>query len=191
MKKKGSLAKPYTYHNDLLFMIELYDHDIDNNMKQKQGESSDGASDFEAVPSPEVVPIVKRRAKRKPPRRVSITKEIIELKAPSPTPEEALIEKITNYIENEERAKQNTDNDEDKLFLLSLLSDFKSIPDALKLDAKFDILNVLRHYRNIGGNSPKVSGSKRSKKSAAVSTTVNKTTEFCYVKCEDEESEEN
>lgn len=38
--------------------------------------------------------------------------------------------------------------EEDKQFLLSLLSDFRKISEDQKLDAKGDIINVIRHYRS-------------------------------------------
>ncbi|KAH9635209.1 hypothetical protein HF086_009549 [Spodoptera exigua] len=40
------------------------------------------------------------------------------------------------------------DNDPDKQFFLGLLNDFKAIHNENKLDAKSDIINVIRYYKN-------------------------------------------
>ena len=40
------------------------------------------------------------------------------------------------------------EDDEDKLFLLSLLSELRRVPTDMKLDVKCDLLNVFKHARN-------------------------------------------
>lgn len=43
--------------------------------------------------------------------------------------------------------KANSPDDPDKQFLLSLLPDFKCIPESAKLDVKVEIMNILKKYK--------------------------------------------
>ncbi|CAH0698500.1 unnamed protein product [Spodoptera exigua] len=58
---------------------------------------------------------------------------------------EILTESVTKNV-LEKLSKE--DNDPDKQFFLGLLNDFKAIHDENKLDAKSDIINVIRYYKN-------------------------------------------
>lgn len=49
-----------------------------------------------------------------------------------------------------ETSVDNADGeDEDRLFLLSLVKEFKKIPEDFKLDAKSDIIDVLKKWQRI------------------------------------------
>jgi len=49
----------------------------------------------------------------------------------------------------EERETAEDKDDEDKLFLLSLVSSFKNIPQECKLDAKAEFISLLKKYNNL------------------------------------------
>ncbi|CAI6375217.1 unnamed protein product [Macrosiphum euphorbiae] len=49
----------------------------------------------------------------------------------------------------EERKKAEDKDDEDTLFLLSLVSSFKNIPREFKLDAKAKFIGLLKKYHNL------------------------------------------
>lgn len=57
--------------------------------------------------------------------------------------ENALLQNISDNITK----KMSVDEDADRSFLLSMLQDFRKIHDDLKIDAKTEMLNVIKKYK--------------------------------------------
>lgn len=60
-------------------------------------------------------------------------------KKPLPSDEEVLFQALAK--------KANAPDDPEKQFLLSLLPDFKNIPESAKLDVKVEFMNILKRYK--------------------------------------------
>lgn len=124
-KKSGSAAtttKLYTYHEQLLFLKDIITD------KGKRDSGGAGTSDKQSEIILDEIPT------KKPKRGTKETSS-----------DDILIESLTkNVIEK----LNNVENDSDRQFLLCLLNDFKAIPAEDKLDAKSDIINVIRYYKN-------------------------------------------
>lgn len=64
-------------------------------------------------------------------------------------PEEDDTNKILKVLlERMQRKDEANENDGDRLFLLSLLSDFKKIPEYCKTDAKYEMIGLIRRFIN-------------------------------------------
>lgn len=129
-KKSGSAAsttKQYTYYDQLLFL-----KDVTNDRGQN-------VSNFDS-PSLQCSPPVQStedNARKRPRKHQSHSDDI-------------LIETLTTRLNDQlQKAEKQTSPpfDEDKAFLLSLLSDFKKIPEDWKLDAKGEIIQIIKNYR--------------------------------------------
>lgn len=118
-KRGGSATKLYIYHEELLFLDVL-------------NEGTGGRNSYDA-------PTAKRKNNKTQKKN-----------AKAASPEDTLIESLTkNIIEKitEVSSKHvRQENDEDRQFLLSLVEDFKNIPDEQKLNAKSDIIDVIKSY---------------------------------------------
>ncbi|KAL1488948.1 hypothetical protein ABEB36_014732 [Hypothenemus hampei] len=68
------------------------------------------------------------------------------------TEEQHLFHVLAENIKKKSATSPEQD-DPDKHFLFSLLKDFKSIPDHLKMDAKLEIMTILRKYNRLHGIS--------------------------------------
>ncbi|XP_050512218.1 uncharacterized protein LOC126888207 [Diabrotica virgifera virgifera] len=62
--------------------------------------------------------------------------------------EDIIPEKLSKRFEEKSQNSSNAE-EHDKFFLLSLVGDFKKINDQHKLDAKLEILNVIKHYQGM------------------------------------------
>lgn len=62
--------------------------------------------------------------------------------------EDELIEKLSKRIDEKPSSKLPIE-DEDKMFLLSLAGEFKHIKDQYKLDARSEIINVIKYFKGI------------------------------------------
>lgn len=134
-KKSGSAAstaKKYTFYDQLLFLKDV---------TEDKGESS---SNFDA-PSQENPPPT-LQSTRSPIEHVRKRQRKGQGNGDGEA-EEALIEKLTKKINAETDSSESLD--EDKSFLLSLLSDFKKISADWKLDAKLEILQVIKQYKTL------------------------------------------
>lgn len=124
-KGRGIVTKLYTYHEQLLFLKDLCE--------------GPGRRNSPAAPT----------AKRKNNSDKNRTKKQ-KKNAKAASPEDTLIKTITkNIVEkiNEINSKhERQENDEDRQFLLSLVNDLKNVPDEQKLNAKSDIINVIKSY---------------------------------------------
>lgn len=63
--------------------------------------------------------------------------------------EDKLFEALTAQFDRSEASSSSSDHP-DKLFLLSLVPDFSTIKEEYKLDAKAEIINLIRRYKAMG-----------------------------------------
>ncbi|KAJ0170005.1 hypothetical protein K1T71_014611 [Dendrolimus kikuchii] len=71
-----------------------------------------------------------------------------ETRKRKPPPAKTKLKKLSKQMrKNETSPISDPEHDEDKLFLLSLLSDFKKVSDDLKLDAKVEIMEIIKKYK--------------------------------------------
>lgn len=68
--------------------------------------------------------------------------------AKEPVIEEPLIVSQEKCKKDESQGAQGLNNDEDRLFMLSLVPELKKIPDYMKLETKCEILNVIKRARH-------------------------------------------
>jgi hypothetical protein len=65
--------------------------------------------------------------------------------------EDVLIEKLLKHVDKNfsysQIVKDNTEHDDNKLFLVSLIGDFKKISDEYKLNAKSEIIGIVTKYK--------------------------------------------
>ncbi|CAG9828128.1 unnamed protein product [Diabrotica balteata] len=75
-------------------------------------------------------------------------------KRSSATKEDNLIDQLTENLNRKCKENMSTRevDDDDKLFLLALHGDFKKISDDYKLDAKTEILSVLKKYKELSSD---------------------------------------
>ncbi|KAF9405686.1 hypothetical protein HW555_013690, partial [Spodoptera exigua] len=57
-----------------------------------------------------------------------------------------LLKILAERLQNKKDAREDVSEDGDRYFLLSLLNDFKRIPESRKMDAKYDIIGIIRKY---------------------------------------------
>lgn len=152
----GHKGKLYTYYTQLKFLNNLYGSDAMVIVDEKSGEASTQIEE----------------KKRKKTRRKSSETSLEDNDSVQPIITRS--DKPSNNETNKEsRYTNDVEFDEDKHFLLSLLSDFKKIPSEHKLDAKGDIINVIRHYRKTSGTLPPTNRSFYTNGIAALSTEAN------------------
>lgn len=121
--KSGSAAKrhrPYVYFDRLQFLSQLYETKPDSNEKNKQ--SGDGPT-------------------------ASTSKTTTKSSSANDTNEtNTLLKILAERLQNKKDAREDVSEDGDRYFLLSLLNDFKRIPESRKMDAKYDIIGIIRKY---------------------------------------------
>lgn len=83
----------------------------------------------------------------------SAKKSVSALKRKFNKTEEDLIEKLSKRID-EKPSSNLAVEDDDKLFLLSLAGEFKKIKDQYKLDARSEIINVIKYFKGISQHTP-------------------------------------
>ena len=130
-KKSGSAAftpKQYTFYDQLLFLKDVTE---DRGQNVSNFDSQQTCPPL-TVQSTEEDSVQKRTRKR----QTDSDGVLIE----------TLTMRLNDKLQKTER-QPSPPPDEDKLFLLSLLSDFKKIPDDWKLDAKGEIIQVIKNYR--------------------------------------------
>lgn len=121
--KSGSEAKrqrKYVYFDRLQFLSELYEIKPDSKEKNKQ--LCDNLTES----------TVKGKTKSSPAHDNNDTNTILKI--------------IAERLQNKKNAKEDDSEDGDRYFLLSLLNDFKRIPESRKMDAKYDIIGIIRKY---------------------------------------------
>ncbi|KAL4719998.1 hypothetical protein ACJJTC_004147 [Scirpophaga incertulas] len=57
-----------------------------------------------------------------------------------------LLKILAERLQNKRNSSEDVSEDGDRYFLLSLLNDFKRIPESRKMDAKYDIIGIIRKY---------------------------------------------
>lgn len=131
-RKSGSgvsTPKQYTFYDQLLFLKDV---------TQDKGQSISNFDTPSQTNPPPTVQSTEAEPKRQRKRQSY--------------GEDALIEKLTKNL-NDKLDKAERDPspppDEDKLFLLSLVSDFKKITADFKLDAKLEVIQVIKHYKSL------------------------------------------
>lgn len=119
--KSGSEAKKqrkYVYFDRLQFLSELYETKPASKEKNKQICDDPTASTSKSKRSP----------------------------ADDNNETNALLKILAERLQNKKNATEDDSEDGDRYFLLSLLKDFKRIPESHKMDAKYDIIGVIRKY---------------------------------------------
>lgn len=99
--------------------------------------SDNSQSDVEQETSTEGLDFLKPMPPKKPKNNVTHEDQ-----------QDKLFEALTAHFERSEAT--NTTDHPDKLFLLSLVPDFSTIKEEYKLDAKAEIINLIRRYKAIG-----------------------------------------
>lgn len=61
--------------------------------------------------------------------------------------EQRLYDVLAKSVETRMENQKLLEDDDDRLFLLSLVKEMKKVPEHLKIEAKFDILNVFKKYQ--------------------------------------------
>ncbi|KAJ8720506.1 hypothetical protein PYW08_005971 [Mythimna loreyi] len=61
------------------------------------------------------------------------------------TNKDAIEQQLVSVLSKKLEYKKEKESDDDKLFLLSLLSEFKKIPESNKLDARCEIIRVIKN----------------------------------------------
>ena len=59
---------------------------------------------------------------------------------------DSLVEVLKSSIQAREEREQNRENDDDRMFLLSLLQPIKAVPQELKLQVRSQIMQVIENY---------------------------------------------
>ncbi|XP_028175793.1 uncharacterized protein LOC114364014 [Ostrinia furnacalis] len=127
-KKSGAKTKLYKYHKQLLFLKDTM------TVKGWRDPGGAGTSNVQSEITPDEIPTKKpKRASKETSLETSSDNSNILI--------ESLTKNVMEKLSSEEK-------DSDKQFLLCLLNDFKAIPADDKLDAKSDIINVIRYYKN-------------------------------------------
>ncbi|CAK9292715.1 unnamed protein product [Gordionus sp. m RMFG-2023] len=72
--------------------------------------------------------------------------------------EKALSNNISSLLNVEKILKKiiETDDDEDRIFVLSLVGEIKKLPESLKIQAKISLLTTLKDYQDYQNLSPKM-----------------------------------
>jgi hypothetical protein len=128
--KSGSAAKkkcPYVFYNSLLFLkdtvsVNSKTKNITSNTKIKDEDEMIEGQHTVARPSSSISRRSKHNEKN---QNYDIGKELIG-------------------ILNKNVKKKNVEDDEDRLFFMSLVKDFKKIPEHLRMQTKLDVLKVIQ-----------------------------------------------
>ncbi|KAL4718840.1 hypothetical protein ACJJTC_014070 [Scirpophaga incertulas] len=121
--KSGSEAKTkrkYVYFDRLQFLSELYE--IKPDSKGKNNQTGDAAT----------------ASTSKSKTKNSSTNDNDETNT--------LLKILAERLQNKRNSSEDVSEDGDRYFLLSLLNDFKRIPESRKMDAKYDIIGIIRKY---------------------------------------------
>ncbi|XP_037300418.1 uncharacterized protein LOC119190952 [Manduca sexta] len=124
--KSGSAAtkiRPYPYYEQLLFLKVI----------EARPEKSDS---------------LKETCEESDHKKVSAKKNCTLKRKLNHKTEDDLIEKLSKRIDEKPSSKLPVEDD-DKMFLLSLAGEFKNIKDQYKLDAKSEIINVIKYFKGI------------------------------------------
>lgn len=123
--KSGSAAtkiRPYPYYEQLSFLKVIEERPDKSDSLEEKSEGNDH-------------------------NKESAKKSYSALKRRHKT-EDNLIEKLSKRID-EKPSSNLAVEDDDKLFLLSLAGEFKKIKDQYKLDARSEIINVIKYFKGI------------------------------------------
>ncbi|CAH2207421.1 uncharacterized protein LOC120637693 [Pararge aegeria] len=133
--KSGSAAlniRPYAYYQQMSFLKAIIEDRPDKTNSLQESEHTEITSG-ETENGQNKIP--RERNKRK------LTTKI--------TDENVLIEKLSKRLDEKTQNSRIDNEDEDKLFLLSLVGEFKKINEHYKLDAKTEILNVVKYFKGM------------------------------------------
>lgn len=133
--KSGSAAlniRPYAYYQQMSFLKVIIEDRPDKTNSLEESEHAEITSEESDNRQNK---INKERNKRK--LNTTITDENV------------LIEKLAKRFDEKSQNSRIVNEDEDKLFFLSLVGEFKKINEQYKLDAKTEILNVIKHFKGM------------------------------------------
>jgi hypothetical protein len=101
------------------------------------------ASNFERATEPEAAEISETQSSQGyiPPQKKKRNDDVISME---------MVNALKSSINSREESERH---DSDKFFLLSLLDDFKKIPDYSKNSAKIEMLNVVQKYQALRASS--------------------------------------
>lgn len=133
--RSGSAAlniRPYSYYQQMSFLKAIIEDRPDKTDSLQESEHAEITSEESENRQNK---INKERNKRK------LTTTI--------TDENVLIEKLSKRFDEKSQNSRIDNEDEDKLFLLSLVSELIKINEQYKLDAKTEILNVMKYFKGM------------------------------------------
>ncbi|KAK9892588.1 hypothetical protein WA026_020970 [Henosepilachna vigintioctopunctata] len=133
--KSGSAAlniRPYAYYQQMSFLKVIIEDRPDKTNSLQESEHTEITSE-ESENRQNKIP--RERNKRK------LTTTI--------TDENVLIEELSKRFDEKSQNSRIDNEDEDKLFLLSLVGEFKKINEHYKLNAKTEILNVVKYFKGM------------------------------------------
>ncbi|XP_047503722.1 uncharacterized protein LOC125058541 [Pieris napi] len=136
--KSGSAAKrksQYTYFNQLLFLKSVLDTNATENSLEEASQENESARSSDLETQQSASKSLRTKRKKKIPNEESDTDPLI-----------SVLHKTIATTQN--------DSNCDRLFLLSLLERFQTIPAAMKTKAKMEIMEIIEKYQpNYSGYS--------------------------------------
>ncbi|KAK9874467.1 hypothetical protein WA026_002812 [Henosepilachna vigintioctopunctata] len=133
--KSGSAAlniRPYAYYQQMSFLKVIIEDRPDKTNSLQESEHTEITSE-ESENRQNKIP--RERNKRKSTTTI--------------TDENVLIEELSKRFDEKSQNSRIDNEDEDKLFLLSLVGEFKKINEHYKLNAKTEILNVVKYFKGM------------------------------------------
>ncbi|XP_041975068.1 uncharacterized protein LOC121730189 [Aricia agestis] len=129
--KSGSAAKrksQYTYFNQLLFLKSVLDTNATENSLEEASQENESARSSDLETQQSASKSLRTKRKKKIPNEESDTDPLI-----------SVLHKTIATTQN--------DSNCDRLFLLSLLERFQTIPAAMKTKAKMEIMEIIEKYQ--------------------------------------------
>ncbi|KAE8595248.1 hypothetical protein XENTR_v10015649 [Xenopus tropicalis] len=145
-RKSGSSPskrKIYIYFDDLLFLLPTME--AKPALGNMDTDDSDDESTSGQVASCDIEELSQQSSIHRPPKMTSgkHAKKLKNVPEPAADKETITIAESFKYVREK---NYESDQDEDRLFLLSLVSEFKMIPQHRKTKAKIQILELLQGY---------------------------------------------
>lgn len=123
VRSAAARKSPYIYFNQLLFLKPTVEQ---NSTESNLNDADDNVDN----PIPESISQATSRSKKK--------------KVESNIEREDLVSILKESINSRNERESRYENDSDRMFLLSLLHDFKTIPESAKMSTKVEIINLIQ-----------------------------------------------
>ncbi|XP_050512217.1 uncharacterized protein LOC126888206 [Diabrotica virgifera virgifera] len=173
--KSGSSApvRPYQYYEQMSFLKAVTEDKPDETNSLEESDYAEIMTMYEDSDFPEIMLEESEYAEMKTEESENENKKCrtrsqnaakqtsnYKRKLNNAMKEDIIPEKLSKLFEEKSQKSSNAE-DEEKFFLLSLVGDFKKISDQHKLDAKLEILNIIKHYQGMSHDIYPTSSSDR------------------------------